>query len=159
MNPAHMHLLLNHIPVLALAAATILLIAARWRSQIEWTRLSMYFFVIAGAVSVPVFMTGEPAEKIIENIGGISMMHLESHEDSAVASLIGACILGVLAVIGLFFIERVHAHRLIWATFLIVALTANGLMAWTASLGGKIHHTEIHNGYAPSQTQKKYDDD
>ena len=159
MNPAHMHLLLNHIPVLALASATILLITARWRAQIEWTRLSMIFFVLAGTASVPVFLTGEPAEEIIENIGGISMMHLESHENSAMVSLIGACILGLLALAGLFFIELVHTRRMVWTTFFIVALIANGLMMWTSNLGGKIHHIEIHNGFAPTASQSADDDD
>lgn len=145
MNLAHVHLLLNHMPVVGSIIGLLLLLWAFLRGSDELKRASLALFVAAAVVSVPVFLTGEPAEELTENLPGVSEAVIERHEDSAVLSLIAAEVLGAISLFGLILAwrSREKAARWTMALSLAASLVTVGLMAWTANLGGQIRHTEI----------------
>lgn len=144
MNSAHVHLLLNHLPVLGTGFGILLLAFAWLRKSEELKRVSLGIFILAAVSAVPAYLTGEPAEEIIEQLPGVSEAIIEQHENAALLALIAAAVTGIVSLIGLFFARR--AEKLpAWVvlTPLVLALATGGLMARTASFGGQIRHTEI----------------
>lgn len=62
MNPAHLHLMLNHIPVLGTAFCMVLVGSALIQKSEELKRVSLGAFVIVALLAIPAYLTGEPAE-------------------------------------------------------------------------------------------------
>ena len=146
MNWAHVHLSINHIPVLGTVFGTLLLVFGMAKKNEEIKRVSLGIFVIIAVATLPVYFTGEPAEEIVEPLPGVAESILEEHEESALISFIAVGILGV-AAIGVLWRYRYTdtiPKRFVVAG-LILSIIVFGLMAWTADLGGKIRHSEIRS--------------
>jgi glucan phosphoethanolaminetransferase (alkaline phosphatase superfamily) len=141
---AHIHLALNHVPVIGLLIVLLLLAVARLRASIELTRVSYGLLVLLAAAAVIVYLTGEPAEELIENLPGFSEALVEEHEEVALIATIGTGVLGLVALVGLM---RFRPPRIEPAWYgrgvLLLALLMGGVMMWTANLGGQIRHSEI----------------
>jgi len=144
MSWAHIHLALNHVPVIGLLIVVLLLAAAWVRRSTELTRVSYALLVLLAATAVVVYFTGEPAEKMIEDLPGFSEALVEEHEEVALIATIGTGVLGLVALVGLI---RFRPPRIAPAWYgrgvLLLALVMGGVMLWTANLGGQIRHTEI----------------
>lgn len=151
MSWAHIHLALNHVPVIGLLIVLLLLGAATVRRSTELTRVSYALLVLLSATAVLVYLTGEPAEELVEHLPGFSEAIVEEHEEVALIATIGMVVLGVAALVGL---VGFRAPRVIPGWYgrgvLFLALITGGVMVWTANLGGQIRHTEIRaDGRAP----------
>jgi uncharacterized membrane protein len=147
MNAAHVHLLLNHIPLICAALAILLLAFGVLRKSAEFKKVGLWIFVIAALITIPVYLTGEPTEEIVEHLPGVAAPIIEQHEQAALLSLIAIGVLGVVSFAGLFASRRsAEVSKLFVAATLVVSIIAGGLMAWTANLGGQIRHTEIRSG-------------
>ncbi len=146
MNWAHVHLLINHIPVLGTLFGALLLVFGIVKKNEEIKRVSLGIFVIIAVAALPVYFTGEPAEEIVEHLPGVDESILEEHEESALISFIAVGILGIFAIGTLWRYRRVDTipNRFVIAG-LILSIIVFGLMAWTADLGGKIRHSEIRS--------------
>ena len=155
MNLAHVHLLLNHLPPLGVLFGFLLLAAAVARKSGELIRASLVTFVLVALLAIPTYLTGEPAEEIVEDMPGVSMMDITAHEESAEASLIAALVLGVLSCFKLVFYRGRETPRGIAVATLALALVVTVMMAWTAHLGGLVHHAEIRAGAAAATPAEK----
>ena len=144
MNTGHLHLMLTHVPVVGTIFALLLLGAGFLRRSDELKKAALWSFAIFAVVTIPVFLTGEPAEELVERLPGVSKSAIETHEDvakiafGAILSL-GTCALGCLA----FLRSRAVPQWLALSVFTL-ALITSGLFGWTANLGGKVRHTEIN---------------
>jgi uncharacterized membrane protein len=155
MNWAHIHLLLNHIPVIGFILGVLLSLLAVLKKSEELKRVTMGIFVFTAAIALPVYFTGEPAEELVEHLPGVSEAFIEQHERAAVFSLVAAVVTGIVALTGLIIFRR--AEKLpnwIATATLVLSLIASGLMGWTANLGGQIRHTENRSDFtAPAEMQ------
>jgi hypothetical protein len=144
MSWAHIHLALTHVPVIGLLIVLLLLVVARLRRSAELMRVSYGLLVLLAVATVIVYLTGEPAEELVENLPGFSETLVEQHEEAALIATIGMGVLGLVALVGLI---RFRAPWIAPAWYgpgvLLLALLVGGLMAWTANLGGQIRHSEI----------------
>lgn len=144
MDSTHIHLLLNHFPIIGTLIATVLL---AWAVVTKNTSLRSagYSLLIAMAlVAIPVYLTGEPAEESVEDLPGVSESHIEQHEDAAKSALIAMEVAGVLALAGLIAARKGHAQsNTLGLATLGVAVVTCALMGYTGNLGGQIHHQEI----------------
>lgn len=146
MNTAHLHLLLNHFPVIGVLIALAILAAGwAWRNDVL-VRTGLWLFAALAAVALIVFLTGEPAEDLVKNTPGFSDTLAERHEDAALAALIALGVFGIGALGVLFRFRRRRIPRGVSAAALLLALVPTALMGWTANLGGQIRHTEIRAG-------------
>jgi hypothetical protein len=101
-------------------------------------------FVIVALAAVAAYLTGEPAEDVVKGLPGIPRPLISRHEDAAGIALGGAIALGVLALGGLIWCRMGRQLNNWFSTLaLAAAILVTGLMAWTAYLGGQIHHPEI----------------
>jgi uncharacterized membrane protein len=144
MSIVHLHLILNHFPIVGAVLGVLLLGVAWLRRSDDLGKAAMGLFVLLGMLSVVVFLTGEPAEEAVEALPGISESLMERHEEAAVVATIGMSVAGVLSLVGLGLYRGRPLARWVTPAMLVVALGAAGLMGYTASLGGMIRHTEIH---------------
>ena len=146
MNAVQIHLMLNHVPVIAPVLALLLVGAGLVTRSQPVIRAGLVTMVLAALVAIPVFFTGEPVEELAERIPGIDRQRIETHEDAAKASL---ALLGVLGM-GALVILATYRRRGLPAG-VAVALVALGLVtavqvASTAHQGGQIRHTELTGG-------------
>ncbi|MCW5961984.1 MAG: hypothetical protein KIS76_17615 [Pyrinomonadaceae bacterium] len=165
MNSAHIHLVLNHIPVLGIIFGLLVMAYGFIRKSDEVKQTALGLFVVAALLTIPVYLTGEPAEEIVEHLAGVSDAMIDPHEDWAFYALVLMEITGVLALVNLIFFRHSFAKKFLAVTTLS-SLIAVGSILWTANLGGKIRHTEIGNDSTQTvnpekqtETKKKTDDD
>jgi hypothetical protein len=150
MNPVHMHLLLNHLPVVGTLGAVAILAYGLLRRSAEVTRLSLGLLVVLALLGAAVYLTGEPAEELVERLPGISEGIMEKHEEAALiaTALLGA--VGLLALGGLLAFRRRPAGvpRGFALLALVLAIAPAVAMGYTANLGGQIRHSEIRAAQA-----------
>jgi hypothetical protein len=144
MNAAHWHLILNHIPLIGIGFVILLLIIALLRRSSELKNVALVFTVIVALWAIPAYLTGEPAEEIVEDMPGISEDLIHEHEEMAEKAFIFIEVVGGIALIGL---VGGRFNRKLGDTLAVITLVGllagGGLIAYTANLGGKIHHQEI----------------
>ncbi|GBD39816.1 MAG: hypothetical protein KatS3mg078_2024 [Deltaproteobacteria bacterium] len=146
MNWAHIHLMLNHIPVVGTGLVILLLIVALARKSKELTNVTLIFTILISLATIPVYLTGEPAEEVIEDMPGIREELIEEHEEQAEIAFIFIEVTGFLALIAL--VTNIYSQKIAQRMALLTLLAlivSGGLMAWTANLGGKIQHEEIRS--------------
>lgn len=144
MNAAHLHLMINHIPVLGSVAVLVLILYSVLKKNRDVTRLTLKVAILIGLLSIPVFLSGEPAEDVIEHVLKTNDTFVERHEDFSGYALFMTELVAVVAVVGLVK-SRTTADvsaKLIAALGIMAAVNA-GMMGYTAYLGGQIMHTEL----------------
>jgi hypothetical protein len=145
MSPVHIHLLLNHLPVIGTIVAIALLAWAIVRHSAEMTRASFGMFMVFAILGLVVYLTGEPAEHLVKDLAGVSHDAIEAHEEAALVATVLLGCLGALALGGLMAYRHAAAiPRRFAVLVLALSLIPAAAMGWTANLGGKIRHTEIH---------------
>ena len=150
---AHVHLAVNHLPVILVPVSIAMLTAAWAKKSAELRKAGLTWLVVAAVAGGAAYLTGEPAEKVIEDLPAVSKAAIEEHEEAALLAAVATGAAGFLAL-GALVIGRGPAPTPGWilATTFVVALVAAGLMVRTANLGGRISHPEIRG---PSATTLK----
>ena len=148
MDAAHIHLLLNHVPVLGTIFALVLLGYGTVRGSDDVVKASLWTLGVVGLAAVAVYLTGEPAEELVEGLPGVSEAVLERHEEAALWATLGGGAVGALAFLGLFLYRGATVPRRFAGGVLVATLALTGVMGWTANLGGQVRHTEIRAGAA-----------
>lgn len=152
MNPVHLHLVLNHLPVVGAWFTLVLLVVALLKRSEELKRTSLLFAVFVALVALPAYLTGEPAEEAAEKLPGIPEALLERHEEAAQWALTAQLCLGLFALLGLAIFRRGKPVSNRFAGVLLVLMIgAGGLLGWTANLGGQLRHPEIR-AHQPATT-------
>lgn len=153
MNAAHVHLAINHLPVIGIFFGLVALAAAALRGSEELKRLALLLLVVVGLFSLPAYFSGRSAEEIVEALPGVESDRIEEHEDAGLMAAIGAGLLGLVAA-GALWVFRLPRRLPGWVvgTALVLALVVGGLMARTADLGGEIRHQEIRGEPGPSHS-------
>jgi hypothetical protein len=149
MDPVHWHLVLTHVPVVGSAFAVLLLGVAWVSRQPLIGRLGLAGVVLVAALTVPAFLTGEPAEEVAERLPGVTEEVIDRHEDASKTALLAVGLAGVLGLAGFLtsFRARGAPAWVVLAVLLVTAASA-GLLGWTANLGGQIRHPEIRGPQA-----------
>ncbi len=146
MDAVHVHLALNHVPVVGLGLSFLLLLAAVVMKSDDAKRLALGTFVLVALIALPAYFTGKAAEDAVEKLPGVSEDLIERHEDAATFALVGVEIVGVVTLGGLFLFSRASVPKWLVAVVLVLSLAESGLLAWTAYVGGQIRHSEIRPG-------------
>lgn len=146
MNAAQIHLALNHAPLFFSIIGGGILLLGMLKKNDSFKQLSYYFFVIAALIAIPVFLTGEGTEELVENLPGVTENAIEEHEEMAKISLLIISIAGAVSLIGLFLKRNTQLAKIVFFVVFILSLASFGTMAQTAHLGGLIRHSEIQSG-------------
>lgn len=162
MNGAHWHLMVNHLPIIFPIVGVIVMLTGLL-SKSEAVKRTAYLIFTFGALSAIAAMnTGEGAEDIVENISGISLNNIESHEETAETFAFLSYILGGLSLFGLWVnFERKTFSKIVTIGTLLFALIVLFFGKETGTTGGEIRHTEIRskNNTPAINDQSAEDDD
>lgn len=151
MNAAHLHLILNHVPVITTFFSVILIIWGYWSDKRDIINIAFWGFIIAAASTIPVFLSGSAAEEIVENMPGVSENVIGIHEEMAEIALWVSVIMGLLAFAGLYMEIRMSKYiKQFLMIYVLFCVITTGLLSYTGYLGGHIRHPEIAG---VSQTQ------
>ena len=151
MNSAHWHLTLNHLPVVGSFFVLALLAWALLRRSEELKRVSLGATVIVALLTIPAYLTGEPAfetaMEVLEATPEDEDPIVEAHEEAAAYAFGASALAGVVALVSLLrarFTKRSLPPAATIAVFLLLVATAV-TMARAANLGGQIRHSEIRS--------------
>ncbi|MCA8829764.1 hypothetical protein [Hymenobacter pini] len=140
MNEAHLHLLLNHTPILGSLFGLLVLAVGVVRRNPTITRVGLVSLLGAAALAILTQHTGEGAEEVVEKIPGITHQLIHAHEEAAELGFWALELTGALALLALLVTTRA---RLFTLAALAGALLSFGLLARAGNLGGQIRHSEI----------------
>lgn len=152
MNIAHLHLLMNHLPVIGVPISACFLAYAVWSGQVKLQRFSLLVLFIISLFVIPVYLSGEPTEKVVEHIPGISESLIEPHEEAAGVALTLTAIVGLSALVGLVSLSKPKIFSYAVRSTLILSFIATVALAYVANLGGQIRHSEIRANGMPADS-------
>lgn len=155
MNAAHLHLMANHFPLVGFVFSLLLLTLGLLRSNEGYSRAGYLVILAAGVFSIPTFLTGEPAEEILEKLSGFSEVLVEAHEEAAELAIwfIGVTTVAAAAAFWCS-LKQVGTSKLILKSILALNLVSIIMIGRTSQLGGKISHPEIRNGSSPGENEE-----
>jgi hypothetical protein len=135
LSAAHLHLVLNHIPVLGtMLFAPLVLLWGLIRHSRDVTRIGLLLTVLLAVTAIPIYLTGEPAEEQLENQPWFDKQRVEAHEERAEAVL----------VTGLWLARGGRPERQGISAVVLVGLVVSAVLFALAALdGGQIRHDEI----------------
>lgn len=152
MSAAHLHLAINHIPVLGTLFAAAILAYGLWRAQDAVVRVALGLLVASGVGGVGAYFSGEEAEDLVEGLPGVTHAAIEAHEEVALIAVVLSAVLGGLALVVLVWRRSDDVPRMASAGLLVAALAVFGVMAYTANTGGHIRHTELRDATTQTET-------
>lgn len=140
----HLHLLLTHVPVMAVLFSLPVLAFGMWRRNTTAIHIALIGFIAAAIVTIPVFLSGEGAEEAVEHLPGVTEFYIEQHEESAertlwLVELLGIASLGLLV----WSVKSKALQRGFLGGVLLLGILTAVSIGDTANLGGQVRHTEI----------------
>jgi hypothetical protein len=150
--------MLNHIPILGAIFLALLLGFALWRNDPGIQRLTLASTILVALLTIPVYLTGEPAEDAIEHSAGFTEDMVEQHEERGEITLIVVLVTGAAALGTLVLARGGKALRPALVRLVLLGLVASsGIAAWTALDGGQIRHPELRPGWSPPSATPEHD--
>ena len=152
MNSAHWHLLLNHFPILGTYFSTLLLIVGILLKNQTVKNTALGFFILTSLLAIPVLLTGEGAEDILDSIGLKNEYFISQHERLAQIAFWLSVSIGVFSIGALIGQRTINQTRIFTFIILTAGLLNSVLMTAAGIAGGEIRHTEIRTTNS-SQTE------
>ena len=148
MNDAHVHLAVNHFPIIGTIIGLGILIAGIVLHNKSVQNTAYVLFVIAAIFGFFSMYTGEGAEEMVEDFPGIGKAIIHEHEELAEKLAIVLYLLGGISVLGLILNVKNHAKaKFISVVAVIIAIPAVYVATLVGTSGGEIRHTEIRENY------------
>ena len=156
MNTTHLHLLLNHFPVIGTLIGSGLLLWGIVRKQNSLKAAGAAVLFLMAVIAIPVYTTGEPAEESVEDLPGVSKAMIELHEEAASIAIWLLAITGLLSLTALVMdFRKKTAAGFIFMVSFVLSVISFAAMARTGYYGGQIRHTELSNSTAAGQSDQK----
>ena len=151
MDAAHIHLLINHLPIIGSFFGALVLAHGLYAKS-DATKIAAYSVLTLSSIgAVIAYLTGEGAEEAVEGFPGVLESNIKIHEEFALYALISLIILGIAAMVGTFMtLRKPELTKMTAILVLVVSLVSFGLVARTGYLGGQIRHTELNAGATPA---------
>lgn len=145
MNPAYIHLVLCHVPILLMPIGTFLLSLGLFKNNDTLKKTGHWFLILAAVCVIPVFLTGEPSEEIVKLVMGVNEPGIHPHQEMAEIALISTLVTGAFALLGLFSTyKKLFFARQIVYLIILFGIVSSGFLIYTGKLGGQIHHIELN---------------
>ena len=144
MNYAHIHLLINHLPLVGSIIGALILLAGLLLKSKATIRTGLITIVFSAISAMPVMFSGDKAEHAIENIAGIEEAFVEEHEHAAelyIKIVLGAGIVSLLAF--LVSLGKNKVYTVFGWLSMAAVLAAIGFSVKVGKTGGEIRHPEI----------------
>ena len=144
MNYAHLHLLLNHFPIVGTIIGLGLLLFSFAGKNADLQRSGLMVLVATALLAIPAFLSGFGTRIMLSQDPAVSNTLVERHQSAAMLSLWFMEATGGFALLALW---RLHwtSRPPRWHVPLVLAfaLLTAGLMTRTGNTGGEIRHPEV----------------
>jgi hypothetical protein len=154
MNQAHLHMVVNHFPIIGIIIGMIVLgVGIATKSALS-KRIGGLILIGSSLFTFPSFETGEGAEEIVENLAGVSENLIEKHEELAeqFMGFVWAIILiGVLSLLSEWKMKKFT--NWLYISLFVISIFATYFAKQVGTSGGEIRHTEIRNKNASAQQE------
>ncbi|KIA83586.1 hypothetical protein OA84_08800 [Kaistella solincola] len=146
MNNSHLHLVVNHLPIIFPFVGIVLLLIGIFAKS-EVSKRNAYIIFILGAVaSIAAMATGEGAEEGVEHLPGVAESLIKTHEEAAELFAGLSYVVGGLSLVALFASFRSFTFSKIMPFLVGIFAVSSLFFAQKAgTTGGEIRHTEIRN--------------
>jgi hypothetical protein len=149
---AHIHLLLNHWPIIGSFIALGLFLVSLVANSDDLKQASLALFALIALVTIPTYMSGSLAQEVIKESPGVSKALIQTHQGAALLAFLFMEITGAVALVGLWQFSRISrpltgpVARWNSSAVLFFSVVTVGLMTITGNTGGGIRHPEILSG-------------
>src|SRR5204863_1285393 len=149
MNLAHIHLLLNHWPIIGSFVALGLFLVALVANSDDLKQASLAFFALLALLAIPTYMSGDVVHEVLKQSKSVSETLVQAHQGFAMLALAFMELTGGVALIGLWQYSRMSrstpAPVARWnvPAVLLLSIVTVVLMSLTGNTGGAIRHPEI----------------
>lgn len=146
MNEAHIHLVVNHLPIFGLLIGILTLIMGLLLKKTEVKLTALAILVFSALGSIVAFYSGEGAEDIVENMAGISKNLIEEHEEIAESFFIFTLIIGAMAIVAFIAeLKKLKFAKYLIIIVLVLSIADMVVAKFVGTSGGEIIHTEIRD--------------
>ena len=161
MNDAHLHLVVNHFPIIGTIFGFGILVAGIIFKNNSVKNVAYVLFVIASLFAAFSMGTGEGAEEAVEEMPNVGKHIIHEHEEMAEKLALVLYVLGVISLLGLYTnIKNHNKSKLISYLALTIAAIGVFLAQQVGTTGGEVRHTEIRaNATATSVTTPENGED
>ncbi len=144
MNDAHLHLLVNHFPIIGTLFGLGILISGMLLKNNSVKNTAYILFIVAAVFSAFSMGTGEGAEELVEDLPSIGKQIIHEHEEIAEKFAIIMYATGLFGLLSLYTSIKNHklAKTISYVT-LALAIFAAVFAKSVGTTGGEIRHTEI----------------
>ncbi len=144
MNDAHLHMVVNHFPIIGTIFGLGILITGIVMKKNVIKNVAYVLFCISAIFGFASMYTGEGAEEIAENLPSVTDQIIHEHEEMAEKLALVLYVLAGISLVGLFLNFKNHAKAsLVSFLAFVIALVAVFLGKQTGTTGGDVRHTEI----------------
>jgi uncharacterized membrane protein len=151
MNDAHLHMVVNHFPIIGTILGLGILIAGMILKNNSVKNTAYILFIVAAIFAAFSMGTGEGAEELVEDMPSVGKQIIHEHEEMAEKLAIVLYVLGVISLGGLFlnYLKNAKANLVSYVA-LVVAVIGVFFAQQTGTTGGEIRHTEIRANATPT---------
>lgn len=159
MNDAHLHLIINHFPIIIPLVALLVLSVGYLVPSDVVKRVALGLFIVSALFTFPSMFTGDRAEDIVEKMPGITHDIIDLHEDAAETFALFSYLLGCISLLGLWanYKKKSFTNGIILVVILLAFITLY-LGKEAGTTGGEIRHTEIRAGFFLPKGDEHQDD-
>lgn len=144
MNDVHLHLLVNHFPIIGLFFGFLILLFGILKNNPtlkSTTYIIFIFCTIMGKISM---MTGGKAAQMTKTIEEISRDHIRTHAGDASLFMKPLYILGLVSIFGLVsIVKKRESEKFVSYCVILIAAICMFLSKNVGTSGGEIRHIEI----------------
>ena len=162
MNDAHLHMVINHFPIVGTIVAIGILIAGLLNKNQSIINTAYVLFIIGAVFGILSMNTGEGAEELVEDMPGIGWKIIHEHEELAEKMALLLDVLGILSLVGFYFQYKNNPkQKLVSYLLLVLSIASLFVIQKVGTSGGEIRHTEIRNESNATnnlKTDKKHDE-
>lgn len=153
MNDAHLHLIMNHFPIIGPILGLGILLTGMILKNNSVKNTAYVLFIVGAVFAAFSMATGEGAEEIAEKLPGVTKQIIHEHEEMAEKLAIVLYLLAVISLGGLFLSYKKSAKAK-WVSYaaLVVAVVGIFLAKEVGTSGGEVRHTEIRTDATPAST-------
>jgi len=142
MNPAHLHLITNHIPVLGSVGILFVMLYGFVFKNDSIKKLGLVLAILVALTSIVAFKSGHKSEDIAEKFPGVTEHMIDEHEEAAELAFYTLEAVGGLALLALLACKKESIAKLLTLLVFLGSIAATVTMGRAAKLGGEIRHPE-----------------
>lgn len=148
MNDAHIHLVVNHFPIIGAIFALGVLLFGIILSSNPTKNVAYVLFIVVAVFAFISDKTGGGAAHMLKEMPNVDLGKdtIKTHAQLGGKFALVSYLLGVVSLVGLFLnIKKNSREKLVSFLVLIIAAVALYLGKEVGTTGGEIRHTEIRN--------------